>query len=127
MILAQSTSNSTALRAAKQLLELWPHSKPANPEIYMAGIGAVLAGYPLAVVQECVDPRLGLARNREFPPTIAAVVEWCDTCKSGYESSAKIKDWQIEQQRRPPQPEYPEEHRAEMLKKIAAIPGTYFK
>lgn len=41
-------------------------------------MAAVLAGYPLGVVEECCDPRTGLARSREFPPTAAAVVEWCD-------------------------------------------------
>lgn len=47
-------------------------------ETYAGAITAVLAGYPLGVVEECCDPRSGLARSREFPPTVAAVVEWCD-------------------------------------------------
>jgi len=38
----------------------------------------VLAQYPLGIVRECCDPRYGLARAREFPPTVACIVEWCD-------------------------------------------------
>lgn len=44
----------------------------------MASLAATLAGYPLGIVQECCDPRKGLARTREFPPTVAAIIEWCD-------------------------------------------------
>jgi hypothetical protein len=62
---------------AKRLIGQWPHVRPADPEIYVASIAAVLAGYPLGLVQECCDPRHGLARRAEFL-TIAAVVEWCD-------------------------------------------------
>lgn len=44
----------------------------------MASLAATLAAYPPGIVQECCDPRKGLARTREFPPTVAAIIEWCD-------------------------------------------------
>jgi hypothetical protein len=72
------TSPREASKAAKELVGLWPHARPPDTDTYAAGIAAVLAGYPRGVVQECCDPRTGLARSREFPPTPAAVVEWCD-------------------------------------------------
>jgi hypothetical protein len=59
-------------------LGCWPHSKPADPETYADALASVLAQYPLGLVQECVDPRRGLAREREFPPTVASIVDWCD-------------------------------------------------
>lgn len=121
--MAQSTSNSTALKAAKQLIELWPHAKPSNPETYMAGLGAVLAGYPLGVVQECVDPRFGLAQKREFPPTIAAVVEWCERKMEFYQSVARYAGRSVAL----PAPEYSDEHCAQMRQRIAEIPKVYFK
>lgn len=77
-VLQCATSPRDALEAGKRLIGQWPHSKPADPETYAASIAAVLAQYPLGLVHECVDPRAGLAREREFPPTVAAVVEWCD-------------------------------------------------
>jgi hypothetical protein len=46
--------------------------------MYAGAIAAALSGYPAGVVAECIDPRVGLARGREFPPTVAAVVAWCD-------------------------------------------------
>ncbi len=38
----------------------------------------MLAQYPVGLVEECCDPRRGLARTREFPPTVAVLVEWMD-------------------------------------------------
>lgn len=69
---------STALEAAKKLTGQWPHARPPNVEMWLSSIASVLAQYPSAIVQECIDPRCGLAREREFPPTIAVIVEWCD-------------------------------------------------
>src|SRR5476651_1768502 len=77
-ILQCETSPQDAAKSAKQLMGQWPHAKPADPEVYAASIAATLAGYPLGVVQECCDPRIGLAREREFPPTVAVIVAWCD-------------------------------------------------
>lgn len=108
---------------AKQLIGCWPHSSPPDPKTYAASIAATLAGYPLGVVQECCDPRTGLARGREFPPTVAAIVSWCDSRLAFHQQLAAWKP-------RPPAlpaPEYSEEHCAEMRERIAAIPGTYFK
>lgn len=76
-MLAHQTSPQAAVKAARQLVGCWPHARPPEPETYAAALAAVLAQYPLGVVNECVDPRRGLAREREFPPTVAAVVEWC--------------------------------------------------
>ncbi len=77
-ILQYATSPQQATKAAKQLLGCFPHARPPDMETYAGAIAAVLAGYPLGVVEECCDPRTGLARSREFPPTVAVVVEWCD-------------------------------------------------
>lgn len=101
----------------------WPHAKPADPEVYAASIAATLAGYPLGVVQACCDPRTGLARGREFPPTVAAIVEWCDRKLAFH---LQLASWRP----RPPQlpaPVYSEEHCAEMRERIAGIPKAYFR
>jgi hypothetical protein len=77
-ILSLATSPQEAFKATKQLIGCFPHARPADPETYADALACVLAQYPLGLVQECVDPRRGLAREREFPPTVACVVDWCD-------------------------------------------------
>ena len=56
----------------------WPHASPPNALGWAASLGAVLEQYPLGLVQECCDPRTGLAREREFPPTPKSIIDWCD-------------------------------------------------
>jgi hypothetical protein len=100
MILSQpTTSASSALKAAKQLVGSFPHARPPEPETYAAAIGATLAAYPPAVVNECVDPRIGLARKREFPPTVASVVEWCDARLSYYQALARYEAREVKPER----------------------------
>lgn len=90
-MMVSSTTPQAALKAAKQLVGCFPHARPPDPEIYAAAIGATLAGYPPRVVSDCVDPRIGLARKREFPPTVASVVEWCDARLSYYQTLARYE------------------------------------
>lgn len=78
LALRSSTSPQDALRNAKKLVAAWPYLNAQDPAGYAASLGAVLADYPLGVVEECCDPRSGLARTREFPPTVQSVIEWCD-------------------------------------------------
>lgn len=73
-----TTSASSALKAAKQIIGCFPHARPPEPETYAGAIGATLAAYPPHVVAECADPRVGLVRKLRFPPTVAELVEWCD-------------------------------------------------
>lgn len=73
-----TTSPSSALKAAKQLVGCFPHARPPEPETYAGALGATLAQYPPHVVAECADPRIGLVRKLRFPPTVAEIVEWCD-------------------------------------------------
>lgn len=90
-ILQCSTSPQQALGEAERLIGQWPHARPPDPKTYSAAIAATLAGYPLGIVQECCDPRKGLARTREFPPTIAAVIEWCDRRLEHHKAVAAYK------------------------------------
>ena len=55
-----------------------PHANPPNPGAYSLSIAKTLEKYPLGVAEECCDPQTGLARSREFPPTVACIVEWCE-------------------------------------------------
>lgn len=116
-ILQCAISPQDALRAGKRLLGQWPHAKPPDPDGFAAAIGAVLAQYPAGLVEECCDPRHGLARSREFPPTVAAVVEWLDKRLAHHRAMAKY---------RPPAPkpveqQYSDEHRQSMLQRLSKL------
>jgi hypothetical protein len=117
------TSPQAALALAEKLIGCWPHAKPPDPKTYSAAMSATLAGYPLKVAQECCDPRIGLAREREFPPTVAALVAWCDKRHEFYQSVAKYTGRSVAL----PAPEYSGEHCAEMRARIAEIPKVHFK
>lgn len=120
--LKSSTSPQAALRAAKQLVGCYPHSRPPEPETYAGALAAVLAQYPLGVVEECVDPRTGLAREREFPPTVAAVVEWCDRRLAFHQAFAAY----VPAIPPPPDIEYSDEHRQGMLARLSQLMHDIF-
>lgn len=106
--MAQARPSSTsALRAAKQLVGCFPHARPPEPETYAGAIGATLAKYPAAIVEECVDPRRGLALEREFPPTVKSVADWCDARLAHYDALARY-----EARPRAPEREFSDDDRA---------------
>lgn len=76
--LSQRTSQEDAAKLGKQLIGLWPHANPPNPQAYSLGITKTLQKFPLGVAEECCDPTVGLAATREYVPTVAAVTEWCE-------------------------------------------------
>ncbi len=119
--ITSSTSPQAALRAARQLLGQWPHAKPADPETYAASLGAVLAQYPLGVVQECVDPRVGLAREREFPPTVACLVEWCDKRLKYHTAMASYVPLPVRKEQ-----EFSDEHRLSMISRLQKLMHEIF-
>jgi hypothetical protein len=49
-----------------------------DPDLYVAGIAAVLAEYPRKVIDFVTDPRTGLPRKLSFLPSIAEVSGACD-------------------------------------------------
>ena len=113
--LKYATLPQEAIKAARQLAGSWPHARPPDPDGYAASLAGALSAYPLGVVQECCDPRKGLAQTREFPPTVAAVVEWCDrrvTFHRGMVKWGEIKT---------PREEFSEEHRKSMLMRLQAL------
>lgn len=116
LALKHATSPQEAIKAARQLAGSWPHARPPDPDGYAASLAAALAAYPLGVVQECCDPRTGLARVREFPPTVAAIVEWCDRRLTYHRGMVKWGE-----RVRKPEPEYSEEHRRGMLGRLQEL------
>lgn len=77
IILATRAAPSDALKSAKQLVGSYAHLKPDQPETFLASIASVMAQYPLGLIQECADPRVGIARKCEFL-SVAKLVAWLD-------------------------------------------------
>src|ERR1700689_4156885 len=64
-----------AAELGKMLVGQWPHANPPNPGAYSLAIAKTLEKYPLGVVEELVDPKIGLSSLREFPPTVMSITE----------------------------------------------------
>lgn len=124
-ILQCATSPRAALEAGRQLIGQWPHAKPADPETYAAALAAVLAQYPLGLVEECVDPRRGLARERDFPPSVACLVDWCDKrlafhqSVAGYQGRAAVANSPVEQ-------DFSDDHCRDMLGRLSRLMHEIF-
>lgn len=111
-ILKWSTSPQQALTLTKRLLGAWPHANPPDPIGYARSIAETLSQYPLGLVEECCDPRTGLAKAREFPPTVASIVEFCDRRLAYHRGMARWADKKASER-----PEFSAEHRAGMLRR----------
>jgi len=112
MKVRHSTSPQRAAELGKQLVGQWPHANPPNPGAYSLSIAKTLEKYPLGVVEELCDPTTGLARFREFPPTVACIVEWCERMTRSY-VAVSLRPRPI------PEPVYSEEHCATMRQRLA--------
>lgn len=113
VVLSSTTSATEAARAAKQLVGSYAHMKPGDPDVFVASIAAVLSGYPLGLVQECADPRFGIARTAKFL-SIAELVEWLDRRLEFHQALAGHKP-------RPPAlpaPVFSDDHKRTMLGKL---------
>lgn len=119
LALKYATSPQEAIKAARRLAGSWPHARPPDPDGYAASLAGALAAYPLGVVQECCDPRTGLAQKREFPPTVAAIVEWCDQRVKQHRGA--IKWGQMDAAARAQAELYTDEHRQTMLQRLKGL------
>jgi hypothetical protein len=88
-----------------------------DPAGYALSLSAVLAKYPLGVVEQCCDPANGLALGREFPPTPKSIADWCER---------RIKQhrgmiiW-AGQRRVQAEQTFPDEHRQTMIERLSSL------
>lgn len=126
MAIKYATSPQEALRQVKRLVSSWPHARPPDPEGWAASLAATLAQYPLGVAQECCDPRVGLAKKREFPPTVVAIDEWCKRRLDYHRGMVK---WNRDEQHAKAHPKqtFSAEHQGGMIKKVQALMHRVFR
>src|SRR6266496_4989720 len=63
---------------AAQMFGCFRTGQANDPDLYVAGIAAVLAEYPPKVIEYVTDPRTGLPRKMTFLPSVAEVGEACE-------------------------------------------------
>src|SRR5262245_36528057 len=66
------------LRCQKVLFSAYRADQYADPETFMASLGAVLEGFPDEVIIYVTDPRTGIQRRSKWPPTISEVITACE-------------------------------------------------
>lgn len=94
-MLAKATTSTEASQKAKYLVGQWSNLKPDNPRVFIESVAAVLSVYPLSIVEECCDPRIGLASTINFF-SIKDLTDWLTTRLELYQSLAAYQ--------RPPSP-----------------------
>lgn len=115
-ILRWSTSPRDAIEQGKKLIGAWPHARPGDPAQYAKAIAETLADYPLGIVKECASL---LPREREFPPTVQCVVEFCNR-RMKFHRGAVIWGEQ-EAARQADRERFSEEHERGMLARLQKL------
>ncbi len=71
-------SPEIASESARILLGCYRKGEAEDAEIYVRAIAAVFSGYPDAVARRIVDPRIGIAGQVQWLPTVAEVKHACE-------------------------------------------------
>lgn len=109
-----STSRLQALEQARKLMGHFPHARPPDADGYANGLADIFEQYPIGVVQQCCDVRIGIASLKDFLPSPAAVITWCDRYLGAYQGIIR---------RGLPKPEkhFDEKHCATMRDRVSAL------
>lgn len=68
-----------AAEAVAVVMQLYSAKDMTNPEAFLEYAVMSLVDFPEAVVVRLADPRHGIARECKFLPSIAELVQWCET------------------------------------------------
>jgi hypothetical protein len=97
----RSTENSPNLKARKKLIlqcqrivfSAYRADQYADPEGFMLSLGMVLQDYPDEVIVYITDPRTGVQRRNNWPPTIAEIVAACDDRIAYLKRKEQLENW----------------------------------
>lgn len=64
-------------QAADRIMGFFPRSAASDPEVFLAGLVAILEDYPAWVREMAADPRTGLARRHQFLPSLMDIGAFC--------------------------------------------------
>lgn len=68
---------SEALSMARKLIGQFPNLRADQADVFIATVASVLGEYPLGVIEDCLNPRIGISRSVEWL-SIEKLVTWCD-------------------------------------------------
>lgn len=69
------------------------YGSPEHAEGYKANVKAVLGQYPDEVIMHISDPRTGVQRASDYPPSIARIVTACEVEMQHKAKLARLKNW----------------------------------
>jgi hypothetical protein len=82
--MSERVSPEVATELVGNLIGLYPPGLAKGSKAYIGGLVAVLQLYPKAVVERIADPLRGVARESEYLPSPALVIEWCERETAGW-------------------------------------------
>src|ERR1700694_4013390 len=65
----------------------------SDPEGFKINIGLVLEQYPIDTIRFVTDPRTGIQRTHEWPPSVANVVTACESHVANVAKQARFRNW----------------------------------
>lgn len=74
----EAVSPTDAAKYAARLISFYRKDDVGDPEVFAAGMIAVMGLYPANVLREVVSPTVGIPRRLKFLPSIAEVSEACE-------------------------------------------------
>lgn len=65
----------------------------SDPEGFKVNIGLVLEQYPAETIRFVTDPRTGVQRRHEWPPSVKNVVDACDQHMHDLATQHRFRNW----------------------------------
>lgn len=103
--LNQPCSAEQATKAVRVILGSFPNRGTIDPDVYVRQIVILLTGYPSFVARKIAHPRDGIVSRNNFLPTLAEVKAFADALTIPKRSRRDAMYRQIEQIRKPEEPE----------------------
>jgi hypothetical protein len=77
----------------KVLFSAYRLNQYADPEGFKLNIGLVLEQYPIETIRFVCDPRTGVQRTSEWPPSVANMVTACEAHIASVAKLARFENW----------------------------------
>lgn len=89
----QKSRKSLIERCQRIIFSAYRTDQYGDPEGYIDSLNLVFGQYPNDVVKYVSDPRTGVQRDCEWPPTIAKIVAACDARMGEIAKLKRLQDW----------------------------------
>jgi hypothetical protein len=83
----------TVLNGMKVLFSAYRLDQYTDPDGFKLNIGLVLEQYPIETIKFVTDPRTGVQRRHEWPPSVKNVVDACDSHMGQAAMQHRFRNW----------------------------------